>query len=102
MVNNLPVRGLRPGINMEAEESDSNVGDDHGAIADPQYAEFTFDDDNKEEDEEDEELTHSNGYMSLIPVITQPGPLRPTPVLVSNLTPAVPVFILPPSPLCAK
>jgi hypothetical protein len=53
MVNNLPVRGLRPGINMEVEESDSDVEDDHGAIADPQYAEFTFNDEDEEEDEED-------------------------------------------------
>jgi hypothetical protein len=53
MVNNPPVGGLRLGINMEAEESDSEVGDDHGVIADPQYAEFTSDDDDEEEDEED-------------------------------------------------
>jgi hypothetical protein len=52
MVNNPPVSGLRPGINIEVEESDSEVGDNHGAIADPQYAEFTSDDDDEDREED--------------------------------------------------
>jgi hypothetical protein len=54
MVNNPPVSGLRPGINMKAEESDGEVGDGHGAIADPQYTEFASDDNDEDEDEEED------------------------------------------------
>jgi hypothetical protein len=56
MVNNPPVTGLRPGLDLEPEEE--GIDDDsHGGIAEPQYAEFTSDegDDDEDVDVEDDE-----------------------------------------------